>query len=214
MQTYWLHKNTDSKILILFFAGFASHYTHYTHLDSKANVLLLHDYTDFTFDINLELEKYDSIYLVAYSMGVSIAARLPLSHIPLSRKIALSGTESGIDKLKGINPAIFRHTIKNLNIDDFKRAIFGENLDMAKDFHFASTQHLKDELQCIYDFCMTTPHTPLTWDRIYIAKNDTLFLPQTCHKAFENSKSAICELVSWHYPFFAFDTWEGLCAIN
>ena len=214
MQTYWLHKNTDSKILILFFAGFASHYTHYTHLDSRANVLLLHDYIDFTFDINLELEKYDLIYLVAYSMGVSIAARLPLSHIPLSRKIALSGTESGIDKLKGINPAIFRHTIKNLNIDDFKRAIFGENLDRTKDFHFASTRHLKNELQCIYDFCMTTPHTPLTWDRIYIAKNDTLFLPQTCHKAFENSKSVICELASWHYPFFAFDTWEGLCAIN
>lgn len=218
MQAHWLHKNTESKTLILFFAGFASHYTHYTHLDSKVNVLLLHDYTDFTFDfsfnIDLELEKYDLIYLVAYSMGVSIAARLPLQHIPFSSKIALSGTETGIDKLHGINPAIFRHTIKNLNIDDFKKAIFGGNLDRAKDFHFASISHLKDELQYIYDFCITTPYTPLTWDRIYIAKNDTLFLPQTCYKAFNDSKHAICELASWHYPFFAFDTWEGLCAIS
>ena len=188
MQTYWLHKNTDSKILILFFAGFASHYTHYTHLDSKANVLLLHDYTDFTFDINLELEKYDSIYLVAYSMGVSIAARLSLSHISLSRKIALSGTESGIDKLKGINPAIFRHTIKNLNIDDFKRAIFGENLDRAKDFHFASISHLKAELQSIYDFCMTTPHTPLTWIEFILQKTTRFFYHKPATKPLKIAK--------------------------
>lgn len=214
MQTHWLHKNTNSKTLILFFAGFASHYSHYTHLDSKVNVLLLHDYNDFSFNIDLDLEKYDLIHLVAYSMGVSIVSRLSLQHISFHSRIALSGTESGIDKLYGINPCVFRYTIKNLNIDDFKKAIFGENLDRAKYFHFASTTHLKDELQYIYDFCISTQYTQLSWNRIYVCKNDTLFLPQTCYKAFEKHDSVIYELASWHYPFFAFDTWDRLCAIN
>ncbi len=212
MQTYWLHTNKASKQLIVFFAGFASHYSHYSHLHTNMNVLLCYDYRDFYFDIEI-LKEYDEVWLVAYSMGVSIATRL-LQNVTFTRKIAFSGTNIGIDKTFGIHPTLFRHTIKHFNINDFKHAIFGENIIYTKDFYFAEQTILQEELQSLYDFCVTTPNFVFAWDRIYIAEKDSLFLPQVCFQAFENTNQAIYELSTWHYPFFAFHTWEEICTIS
>ena len=215
MQTHWLHTNKASDKLIIFFAGFASHYSHYLHLDSNVNVLLCYDYKDFSFDINVS--KYCQVFLVAYSMGVSVAARLlqnMQNKISFTRKIALSGTNLGIDKTLGIHPTLFIHTIKKFNLTDFKNAIFGKNIDKAKDFYFAEQTHLKQELQYLYDFCKSPLHANLTWDRIYISTKDTLFSPQVCYMAFGRDNKAIFELPTWHYPFFMFKTWEELCNID
>ncbi|MCV3527388.1 DUF452 domain-containing protein, partial [Campylobacter lari] len=39
--------------MILFFSGFCSHFSHFSHLKSDENVLMVYDYSDFNFDIDL-----------------------------------------------------------------------------------------------------------------------------------------------------------------
>ena len=215
MQTYWLHTNKASDKLIIFFAGFAGHYSHYTHLDSNINVLLCYDYRVLSFDT--DLSKYKEIWLVAYSMGVSVSARLLKNmenKITFTRKIALSGTNLGIDKTLGIHPTLFLHTIKKFNLTDFKHAIFGKNIEKTKDFYFEKQEDLQAELQSLYDFCKAPFNANLTWDRIYIALKDVLFSPQICYLAFGRNNKAIFELPTWHYPFFMFKTWEEICSID
>ena len=73
---------------------------------------------------------------------------------------------------------------------------------MAKDFHFASISHLKAELQSIYDFCMTTPHTPLTWDRIYILLKMTHFFYRKL--AIKPLKIAKVQYASWLHGIIPF----------
>lgn len=213
MQTYWLHKNNSSE-LILFFAGFASHPSHYKHLDSKIDVLMCYDYQIFYLDI--DMAKYEKIWLVAYSMGVSVAARLlkDMQNTDIfTRKIALSGTNYGIHETLGIPQAIFMRTIKKFNLKDFKSRIFGENIGLTKGFCFANETHLQAELQYLYDFC-NAENVDFTWDRIYISTKDTIFPPQMCYLSFGNDREAICKLPTWHYPFFMFKTWESICNID
>lgn len=209
MKSYFLHKN-KSKELILFFSGFASHYSHFKHLDSNIDIVIIYDYRDF--NLNLNIDKYNSIILVAYSMGVCIAPKI-FTQDKFSKTIALNGTTLGIHKEYGINPTIFRHTIKNLNITDFKKAIFGDNERKAKDFIFRGNNILKEELQSIYDFCTQNTNNGFKWDKTYISNKDSLFKSQICNNFFLG-KSRIYELNTWHYPFFMFNTWEEICNIN
>lgn len=215
MQTYWLHTNKESSSLIIFFSGFAGHYSHYKHLKSNINVLLCYDYHDFIFEV--DVSEYNDVWLVSYSMGVSIVARLFQSlqnRAKITKKIAFSGTNIGIDRTFGLHPIIFQHTIKKFNLDEFKHIIFGKNINQTKGFYFAEPSYLKSELQCLYDFCKTPLDTTINWDRIYIATKDKLFSPQVCYQAFSNNNKSIFELHTWHYPFFMFNTWEELCNIN
>ncbi|HEB7543332.1 TPA: DUF452 family protein, partial [Campylobacter coli] len=118
-----LIQNENSQELILVFGGFASHPSHFAHLKSDKNVVLVYDYEnlDFKFDLN----DFSKITLIAFSMGVCVASRV-LKDIEFSQKIAINGTPFGIDKLKGIHPAIFARQIKKFDLSSFKKSLFKE----------------------------------------------------------------------------------------
>lgn len=104
-----LIQNENSQELILVFGGFASHPSHFAHLKSDKNVVLVYDYENL--DFKFDLKSFSKITLIAFSMGVCVASRV-LKDIEFSQKIAINGTPFGIDKLKGIHPAIFAKQIK------------------------------------------------------------------------------------------------------
>ncbi|MCC3041127.1 DUF452 family protein, partial [Campylobacter jejuni] len=118
-----LIQNENSQELILVFGGFASHPSHFAHLKSDKNVVLVYDYENL--DFKFDLKSFSKITLIAFSMGVCVASRV-LKDIEFSQKIAINGTPFGIDKLKGIHPAIFRKTLQNFKLENFKEALFKE----------------------------------------------------------------------------------------
>ena len=128
MKIEFLHQNANSKELILFFAGFASQPSHFLHLNSQKNVLMVYDYRDFEF--KFDLNSFENITLIAFSMGVCVASKV-LQNFHFKAKIALNGTNYGVDKIRGIPLAFFYAQHKISSLRTLKRLCFtkGQNLE-------------------------------------------------------------------------------------
>ncbi|EAJ1527715.1 DUF452 family protein [Campylobacter jejuni] len=203
MKYEFLCKNPDSKKLIVVFGGFASHSSHFSHLKSDKNVILFYDYENF--DLNFDFKAFDELFLIAFSMGVCVANRL-LKELNFKQKIAINGTNLGIDKSKGIHPAIFRKTLQNFKLENFKEALFKERKNLTKDFIFKDEKALKIELEKLFDFALTKQEENLLWDKVYSSKEDEIFPPNALKNSFKN----LIFLDEPHFAFFHFKTWDEL----
>ncbi|EAL3272181.1 DUF452 family protein, partial [Campylobacter jejuni] len=195
--------NPDSKKLIVVFGGFASHSSHFSHLKSDKNVILFYDYENF--DLNFDFKAFDELFLIAFSMGVCVANRL-LKELNFKQKIAINGTNLGIDKSKGIHPAIFRKTLQNFKLENFKEALFKERKNLTKDFIFKDEKALKIELEKLFDFALVKQEENLLWDKVYSSKKDEIFPPNALKNSFKN----LIFLDEPHFAFFHFKTWDEI----
>ncbi|EAK0366408.1 TPA: DUF452 family protein [Campylobacter jejuni] len=203
MKYEFLCKNPDSKKLIVAFGGFASHPSHFSHLKSDKNVILFYDYENF--DLNFNFKAFDELFLIAFSMGVCVANRL-LKELNFKQKIAINGTNLGIDKSKGIHPTIFKKTLQNFKLEHFKEALFKERKSLAKDFIFKDEKALKIELEKLFDFALTKQEENLLWDKVYSSKEDEIFPPNALKNSFKN----LIFLDESHFAFFDFKTWDEI----
>ncbi|MDV6198858.1 DUF452 family protein [Campylobacter jejuni] len=203
MKYEFLCKNPDSKKFIVAFGGFASHPSHFSHLKSDKNVILFYDYENF--DLNFNFKAFDELFLIAFSMGVCVANRL-LKELNFKQKIAINGTNLGIDKSKGIHPTIFKKTLQNFKLEHFKEALFKERKSLAKDFIFKDEKALKIELEKLFDFALTKQEENLLWDKVYSSKEDEIFPPNALKNSFKN----LIFLDEPHFAFFDFKTWDEI----
>ncbi|RTJ65770.1 pimeloyl-ACP methyl esterase BioG family protein [Campylobacter jejuni] len=203
MKYEFLCKNPDSKKLIVVFGGFASHPSHFSHLKSDKNVILFYDYENF--DLNFNFKAFNELFLIAFSMGVCVANRL-LKELNFKQKIAINGTNLGIDKSKGIHLTIFKKTLQNFKLEHFKEALFKERKSLAKDFIFKDEKVLKIELEKLFDFALTKQEENLLWDKVYSSKEDEIFPPNALKNSFKN----LIFLDEPHFAFFHFKTWDEL----
>ncbi|EOI6328180.1 pimeloyl-ACP methyl esterase BioG family protein, partial [Campylobacter jejuni] len=189
-----LIQNENSQELILVFGGLASHPSHFAHLKSDKNVVLVYDYENL--DFKFDLKSFSKITLIAFSMGVCVASRV-LKDIEFSQKIAINGTPFGIDKLKGIHPAIFAKQIKKFDLTAFKKSLFKERKNEAKNFIFKDEKDLKTELEKLFEFASKECNENFIWDKIYSSNNDEIF-PQNA------LKNTFSKLIFLNEPHFAF----------
>lgn len=216
-------KNKDSKDLILFFAGFGADISHFSHLDSKCDVIMIYDYVDFYFDLSFlfKYERYENITLIAFSMGVCISSFILDSKLDFKQKIAINGTNYGINNTFGISEKIFKLTAKHFNLNDFKNMLF-ESIDSKLDsIHFATRNHLIQELESIYNFAKkrnicnkkNIESGLFSWNKAIISKQDRIFPSQHSLNFFNLSNTKHIILNEPHFIFFAFNTWEEICQI-
>ncbi|EOH7943260.1 pimeloyl-ACP methyl esterase BioG family protein [Campylobacter jejuni] len=203
MKYEFLCKNPDSKKLIVVFGGFASHPSHFSHLKSDKNVILFYNYENF--DLNFNFKAFDELFLIAFSMGVCVANRL-LKELNFKQKIAINGTNLGIDKSKGIHPTFFKKTLQNFKLEHFKKALFKERKSLAKDFIFKDEKALKIELEKLFDFALIKQEENFLWDKVYSSKEDEIFPPNTLKNSFKN----LIFLDEPHFAFFHFKTWDEI----
>lgn len=214
MKTCFLHSNADSKELILFFAGFASEPSHFAHLSSSKNVLMLYEYTNF--DIDFDINAFDSVTLIAFSMGVSIAAILAKDiKSKIDYKIAINGTNYGIHRQYGIHPLIFSKTIENLNVLEFRKMLFGNHFEYMQGHYFRSKQLLKEELQSLYTFVMENNMGSIdfSYDKALLSESDLVFPYSHSKKFFEQffPNAFIISKDAPHFIFLDIDSWDKLC---
>ena len=165
---------------------------------------------------NIDMSQFEKVTLIAYSMGVCVASKI-CKDIQFHTTLAINGTNMGIDKLYGIHPILFNQTIKNFNLANFKKALFGNHISLAQNFFFDTTKSLIDELISLRNFCNeTSEESGITWDKVLISKQDSIFPPQSCYNFFHLQKPQpiIIERNLVHYPFFSFQTWEEICMLH
>ncbi len=213
MKYTFLHTHAQSEKCIIFFGGFATQAAHFAHLSADCDVIMVYDYRDFVlpqafFD---SLASYKMLYLIAFSMGVSIAPHF-ISTFNLHRKIAINGTNIGIDRHFGIHPLVFKKTISHLNVPDFKTALFGTQSDMP----LSPKYKLQAELQSLYNYALNKPHLQdFSYDVAFLSLNDKIF-PFSASKVFFDSRIPpvrIVESPAPHFAFLAFQSWEEICTI-
>ncbi|HDZ5068026.1 TPA: DUF452 family protein, partial [Campylobacter jejuni] len=117
-----------------------------------------------------------------------------------------NGTNLGIDKQKGIHPTIFKKTMKNFKLENFKEALFKERKNLAKDFIFKDEKALQIELERLFNFALIKQEENLLWDKVYSSKEDEIFAQNALKNSFKN----LIFLDEPHFAFFYFKTWDEL----
>ncbi|MDU7692730.1 MAG: DUF452 family protein [Helicobacter sp.] len=202
----------NSKKILLFFSGFGLGINYFADFlsnftDRFDEIYFVDNYLDFELDfsfLNGSKEEFggDSVWVMAFSMGVSIFSRLDFREINVVYKMAINGTMQGISKDFGIHPQVFLHTQKHLDFKAFLRAIYGHANFKYFDFDIAI---LKQELKAIYEFIMQNEIKKMQWDLAVISTEDAIFERKILLNAWEKSALLIREIQS---PHFCFDSKE------
>ncbi len=217
MKISFLHQ-AGNDTLVLFFSGFGSHPTHFQHLKATCvDVALVYDYRIFEPNIILDLDtqSYSRIILVGFSMGVFVASvckDLETLDSKIVQKIAINGTNLPIHKEFGINPSLFKRTIKKFNLQDFKQQLFAQYLPLAKDFVFLCEEELKEELENLFAQNLLIQNEYFIWHKALLSTHDLIFPCVSCESFFKG-KSEIVYRDLPHFIFFDFANWESLCAM-
>ncbi|MDE7413814.1 MAG: DUF452 family protein [Muribaculaceae bacterium] len=181
MNITFLNPSLRSDRLILIFSGWSCGADLYHDFTFPGwEIAVVDDYSSLSFDI-AELERFSTIYLFAWSLGVFMASTIDFrSHITAA--VAINGTLKPADDLKGIPRDIFVKTAENLtprNLIKFRRRMAGEsdifNQIFKKEFSVEESSGLRNQLFSILDWQESHPSYPLPWKKVFISENDAIF---------------------------------------
>ena len=149
MKHYFIQQNYFPR-LTLFFAGWGMDECPFMdYCSGNSDLLVCYDYRSLDFDFTL-LQGYQEIRLIAWSMGVWAASMvLQDMDLPICESVALNGTVTPVDDLKGISQQVFEGTLEGLNevtLEKFIRrmCLKKENLET---FLLKRPQRAVEELQ-------------------------------------------------------------------
>ena len=178
------------------------------------DLLMVYDYrqTEPSSIIKL-IEKYDSLYLVAWSMGVWIAGKFLSQYKDLfASSMAINGTLTPIDDQFGIPVKAFDTMINDFSpavLDEFYRDMFNQQ-DQAQQFFCnrpdRSPESILNELQTLrhlYD-----EHGPGDdiFDRKLVGSRDRIFPARSQMRCWGKEN---CELIqAAHFPFYDWSSWD------
>lgn len=205
MKHYFIQKQ-DRPHLILFFAGWGmDEHPFIDYAPANSDLLLCYDYRSPEFDFTL-LKEYESIRLIAWSMGVWAASQV-LQHagLPISESIAVNGTMTPVSEDKGISGTIFEGTLNGLNeatLRKFLRRMCGSgdalNLFLAKRPQ-RPVEELKEELFLIGKQAEMLPVSDFEWSKAVVCNCDLIFTPDNQQQAWQAIGTEIEEHHLPHY---------------
>jgi biotin synthesis protein BioG len=136
MQSAWLHQNKHQEC-ILFLAGWGMDPEPFRFLPvGDCDLCMIFDYRQLR-SISLEpFAGYERLHLIAWSMGVWVAAHLLAEQAAaFASSTAIGGTLTPIDKLRGIPPenyAAMVDTFDQATLDSFYRNMFDDEEQLAR----------------------------------------------------------------------------------
>ena len=208
MQATWVSRNGTARLLVVF-GGWAVGLDPFRHLARECDLLFLDDYR--TLDWEPEgLEGYDERVLLAWSFGVAAYAHWSAGHgDPFTRKIAVNGTVSPVDRRAGIPPVIYRATHDGLSVDsyqDFLTRVYGAQQPPAE----VDVAARRSELAAVEQ---RGAAEPVAFDRIWISGRDGIFPPANMNRAWAWQADVVRHLPDApHVPFDRFEQVEALWA--
>lgn len=213
MKVEFLHKDDNNTRLILVFAGWGADSRVAADIRQTGwDLAVVHDFSDFTLDTSF-LDRYYTVYLFAWSLGVFAASRL-LPSERITAAFAINGTAQPVNEQLGIPPEIFRGTYSRLdarNLRKFRLRMAGDKKTYAELSQLltpeneADIENLASQLRRIEAEAMYTDgHEPasgsLQWTRAYIGRNDHIFSVENMRRAWAaDPEVQIVESDSPHY---------------
>ena len=206
MNCSFIRRTEGNDSLILIFTGWSASPALYGDIDIAGwDLLVVSDYENDSFDESL-LEGYATIYLYAWSLGVTMAAHT-LNPERITRAFAINGTEHPADDTLGIPERIYFATADNLderNLKKFQRRMFASaeayrnSADLLQTSQTIGT--LREQLYNV-ERMSHEYKDGFPWTRAYISTEDAIFPPQAQNEAWSRKESAeIFSLPPGHFP--------------
>jgi len=203
MQCDWI-KCKKSKDVIVVFGGWAVGFAPLAHLEGFFDILFVSDFREINADLP-NLAEYETKTLIALSFGVAAYAHWQTAHEdPFTRKIAINGTVTPVDRQTGIAPVIMQKTIDNLDIDSlqvFLMRCFGEKQPKLE----ADIDALKTELITVQQ---RGEAPQVAFDKVIISDKDRIFSSANLNRAYEGQRVTVVQ--GPHIPFSAWSRWEEI----
>lgn len=190
--------------LTLFFAGWGMDiHPFLDYRPAESDLLVCYDYRSLDFDYS-QLQAYDKIYLVGWSMGVWAASQIFAETRYNLESIAVNGTNYPVDDDRGIPKALFEGTLNGLTdvaLRKFYRRMCG-SAELLNRFLTRAPQRsvdeLKKELFKIGEQSVLQPFSSFKWKKAIVGLQDHIFAPGNQLRAFADSATVITEDVP-HY---------------
>lgn len=207
--------NKHNSRLLLFFAGWSASPELFRNLTTEEDmdVWICYDYRDLAFDANLT--GYKEIYLIAWSLGVWVAATVFENNRTLPRPttaIAINGTCCPIDDTRGIPEAIFRGTLAHVTEEGmhrFNRRMCG-NREILRQYEQTLPRPLhemQEELQHLYQKYQEVESNG--WTHAILASADRIF-PAENLRNYWLGRCPVTEIEAPHYPFYHWKKWNEI----
>lgn len=205
MKTEFIKKE-GSKSLILVFAGWAMNANLFRNIHTDNDLAVCYDYRDMTFNKEI-ISTYNVIHIIAWSMGVWAVDFVSdkLDGLKISSRTAINGTKTPIDDERGIQKAVFSATLNNLSEPSMRKFTIRMCGDKVQYEFFLNNapnrniEEIKEELRLIEQYSSEKPASNIVWDRVFIGKNDHIFLQNNQQKAWEKHTKEMIIVDEAHY---------------
>lgn len=214
MNRTFLHRGSHAD-LILFFNGWGMDSSFcQSWTCGSCDVLALDHYA--TLDPLPDLSAYTRIHLVAWSLGVWVAAKqLESLHLPIVDGLAINGTLRILDAQTGIAPEIFQGTIDHWQEETardrfIRRMTAGQTWPwpFARDMREQKEELIALEQQIRVSACPCNPFT-----HAWIGRQDRIVPAAAQHRFWTTCPTVtIVEADVPHYPFDGIGSWEEVLA--
>ncbi|MFD1807002.1 pimeloyl-ACP methyl esterase BioG family protein [Pasteurella oralis] len=206
------HFDQQGQHVIVYFAGWGTPPSVVQHLRLPENydLVICYDYQQLACDF--DFTSYQTIRVVAWSMGVWVAKRI-MQPYQLSSATAINGTGYPCHDQFGIPCTIFEGTLTGLNEENrhkFERRICG-NKTALQDYQQLAQRPTLDEiyseLTALYQGLQQDQRTDLIlWSKAIIGTKDKIF-PAQHQRDYWQSRCQITEVEAEHLLFPQFSHW-------
>ena len=210
MQQIFLQQQ-HSKNLVLIFLGYGQDQNPFKSLNTvtKDDIAIVFDYQDLSFDESL-YQEYESITLIAWSMGVMIAPIVLSNTAKLVKKIALNGTVQGIDDTLGIPPSLWQATIDSLTEQTYLKFVRRMCSDASLYEEYLQNkpkrtiESFKRELISLQAIAKQSKQNNFEYDLAIVGNKDKIIAPKNQLLSWSNSLVYIKQTEIAHYSLETF----------
>ena len=215
MQTVWLQR-ANLPHCLLFFSGWGMDAQPFRFLPaSSCDVCLVHDYRQLQ-PLDLEpLADYRQCHLLAWSMGVWVAAHLLGDRAgSFTSRTALAGTLSPIDAGRGLPPDSYASMVDTFGqevLDTFYANMFDDPAQLSR---FLATRpgrplpELREEMVAFRSAVLAADPVRDIYTKKIVTSRDRIFTGRNQLRAWGRDTVAVR---AWpHFPFFQFVDWQDL----
>ncbi|MCR5260886.1 MAG: DUF452 family protein [Candidatus Gastranaerophilales bacterium] len=201
------YKNNKETDICLFFCGWGTDETPYMPVLKDMDYLIYYDYDkELSFEIPVDLAKYNKIYLLSFSAGGIMPALLKDKLPKFDLSVAVNASLRVDDKfgpsaesrkaMRGLNKYNYLEFRKEyLTSDEEELKLFNANPPRR------SFESCFKELDTLDYYAEKYPDCTFDYDRVYVAENDRI-LPYSVQKEFWGDK--IIKIKGQHFPFYKY----------
>ena len=215
MQQIFLQQQ-HSKNLVLIFLGYGQDQNPFNSLKTVTSddIAIVFDYQDLSFDESL-YQEYESITLIAWSMGVMIAPIVLSNTAKLFKKIALNGTVQGIDDTLGIPPSLWQATIDSLTEQTYLKFVRRMCSDTSLYEEYLQNkpqralESFKSELISLQAIAKQRKQNNFEYDLAIVGNKDKIIAPKRQLLSWSNAHVLVKQTEIAHYSL---ETFKALVA--